>query len=94
MCHFSSSNIKFLTLLFFKLLVVCSYLFFFSEKFTSEEPRSKSTGSRPCVLGWGLALLAVGARGQEGLSAAPVHASASYLLVSNSINFYAFIVFN
>lgn len=32
--------------------------------------------------------------GGDGLSAATVHAFASYLLVSNSINFYAFIVFN
>lgn len=30
----------------------------------------------------------------RGSSASTVHAFASYLLVSNSINFYAFIVFN
>lgn len=32
--------------------------------------------------------------GREGLSAAMLHAFASYLPISNSINFYAFIVFN
>lgn len=41
-----------------------------------------------------MAAFAAGAGRGEGLSAATVHAFASYLLVSNSINFYAFIVFN
>lgn len=77
-----------------ELVIAFFFIIFFLQKFPSKEPVLQSTGSRPCVLGWGLALLAVGAWGQGGLSAAAVHTFASYLLVSNSINFYAFIVFN
>lgn len=41
-----------------------------------------------------MAVLAAGGWRGEGLSAATLHAFTSYLLVSDSINFYAFIVFN